>query len=120
MADVDTPETLFERYQDQIATELSKGFTNDQVENWLTQVCKRLTKGRSMSFRVRFTKLLRASISEVTAMASNTVASSHKVDFDPQVWKTVKVHRDDWISTCKAIRRADKQRNNAIRVVEMD
>lgn len=41
-------------------------------------------------------------------------------NFDPQVWKTVKVHRDDWVSTTKAIKRTNKQRNNPIRVVELD
>jgi hypothetical protein len=120
MADADTPEILFERYQGYIAKELSKGFTHEQVEDWLTQVCDTLGKGRSMSFRVRFAQLLRASISEVITKTSNTQINNSKVTFDPQVWKTVKIHRDDWTSTCKAIRRADKQRNNAIRIIEVD
>jgi hypothetical protein len=131
MSDVQTPQALFEQYQASIANELSKGFTKEQSEQWIIQVCNSLCKGRPIAFMAQFAGLLRNSIDQVSQAksASNSTAngSSHTemngatiTKFDPQAWKTIKVHRDDWVSTTKAIKRADKQRNNPIRIVELD
>ena len=131
MSGVQTPQALFEQYQASIANELSKSFTREQSEQWIVQVCDSLCKGRSIIFMAQFAELLRNSINQVNQAksGSNPTAngSSHietngaaMPDFDPQVWKTVKIHREDWISTTKAIKRANKQRNNPLRIVEMD
>ena len=71
MTDVNTPEELFFRYKGDIAKELSKGFTNDQVELWITHSCNTLCKGQSMGFTVKFAKLLRHAITEVETAQSN-------------------------------------------------
>src|SRR5258708_7555081 len=131
MSNIQTPEALFEQYQAYIANELSKGFTKEQIEQWIVQVCNSLCKGKSVIFMARFAELIRNSVNEVIEAKSNSNpaanGSSHAkmngtavTNLDSQVWKTVKIHRDDWISTTKAIKRANKQRNNPIRIVELD
>jgi hypothetical protein len=131
MADPDTPEILFQRHQGYLARELSKGFTNDQVESWIVQLCDTLCKDKSISFMVRFAQLIRKAAHEVGIAKLDSVNKTgvspdiHVIqgpisNFDPLVWKTVKIFRDDWKMVSKCIVRYEKQIGRKLRVEETD
>ncbi len=124
MADVNTPEELFSRYKGEIAKELSKGFTSDQVELWITHSCNTLCKGQSISFMVKFAKLLRHATTEVeiaqSSQSPNTDAADIGNRFDMFQWKTVKIFRSDWKLIKKCIVRYEKQLGRELCIKEID
>ena len=124
MTDVNTPEELFSRYRGDIAKELSKGFTSDQIELWITHACNTLCKGQSISFMVKFAKLLRHAITEVEIAQSSPNPNIDSTDtrnrFDPFQWKTVKILRSDWKLIQKCIVRYEKQLGRELCIKEID
>jgi hypothetical protein len=66
MADSDTPEALFQEHKNYITQQLSKGFTNDQLERWIVQLCDTLCTGKSFSFMIRFGQLVRTTAKHIS------------------------------------------------------
>ena len=131
MDDPDAPEILFQRHQGYLAKELSKGFTNDQVESWIVQLCDTLCQGKSITYMARFAQLIRKAAHEVGIAKLESVSKTgvnpdiHIIqgpigNFDPSVWKTVKIFRDDWKMVSKCIVRYEKQIGRKLRTEEMD
>lgn len=123
MAHSSTPELLFIHHQAYIAKELSKGFTHEQVENWIVQLCDTACKGKSLTFMVRFAELLRNAIREVDTsrkQAENGSPENEVNRFHPSAWKTVKIYRDDWEPIYKCIVRYEKQLSRKLHIEQMD
>lgn len=104
--DVDTPVILFERHQDEVCNILSqveREISSSELETWIASISKQLCGNKDCIFRTQFQKIVRkeartilqAKIIDPKLEAPGVPKVQDEKEWDPQLWATVKVFRDD-------------------------
>ena len=104
--DADTPILLYARHQDEVCNILSqvdRDVPSNELETWIAKISKQLCGNKDSIFRTQFQKIIRKEartilqdkIVDPKSEASATPKTQDEKQWDPQLWATVKVFRDD-------------------------
>lgn len=137
-----TPESLFQERQIEICNILSQIdpslVSQEQIEQWILDVTGKICKDRSAKFTTRFIRLLRntvtdaikpdrteqkqasAQVAPVVSTSTTDPKRNNDKYYDPEVWVTAKIFRDDWPSFEKLKDRYNKQLVSPLRIDLID
>jgi hypothetical protein len=137
-----TPESLFQERQIEICNILSRMdpllVHPEQIEQWIVDVTGTMCKDRSAKFTTKFIRILRNAVADaikpdIEEQTSNSVKiapmvsvshtgqnGNNKKYYDPAVWVTAKIFRDDWPRIERLKDRYNKQLVSPLRIDLVD
>ena len=129
--DLETPIVLFERHQDEVCNILSqveREIASSELETWIASISKQLCGNKDCIFRTQFQKIVRkeartilhGKIADPKLGASVTPKVQDEKEWDPQLWATVKVFRDDLNKAQSGLTRYSKTLVKPIRFHVLD
>ena len=129
--DLETPIMLFERHQDAVCNILSRVETeiaSSELETWIASISKQLCENKDCIFRTQFQKIVRkeartilqSKIIDPKLVASTIPKVQDEKEWDPQLWATVKVFRDDLNKAQSGLTRYSKTLVKPIRFHVLD
>jgi hypothetical protein len=129
--DADTPIALYERHQDEVCNILSqveREISSNELETWIAKISRQLCGNKDSIFRTQFQKIIRKEarmilqdkIIDPKSQASAAPKIQDEKQWDPQLWATVKVFRDDLNKAQSGLTRYSKTLVKPIRFQVID